>query len=188
MGERLRLLVTPISFLWTTGHFTLIRCHMASVHLPWFLDGQFARLPYWLPGHTMEHMLILDGRCDPILVSRSDKRYAKSREDQGLFGRKTVADGALTDISRRVHRAPGPQRPVPALLPYYQLPVQQSPWGPAVTIGTHHTTVTVPHATPLFILTVLSVPCIHRSWTVDEVDQTWLQGRIRPLRNPGKVR
>ena len=46
-SERLSLLVTPVPSLGKTrvSHFKdkddLIRCNMASVHLPWFLDGKW---------------------------------------------------------------------------------------------------------------------------------------------------
>jgi hypothetical protein len=94
IDNRLTLLVTPVPSFGKSrvSHFTdkndLIRCNMASVHLPWFLDSQFTSMfrerPHidgsflagpndYLPpeGKTPKSIIVLDWQSDPAMEGKA---------------------------------------------------------------------------------------------------------------------
>lgn len=97
-NQRLRILVTPIPSFGKEGisefesKQDLIRCNMASVHLPYFLNGDWvtdfrgrpmmdgsfqSQLADYLPPHekaaesSSSNILMVDWKCDPVMQSQA---------------------------------------------------------------------------------------------------------------------
>ena len=105
---RLRILVTPIPSLGKRAiskfesKNDLIRCNMASVHLPWFLDGQlttdFRGVPmidgsflsqlsdYCSPEDPTVNVLCLDWNQDPVVASNAGGlSFVQALTPQGIW-------------------------------------------------------------------------------------------------------
>lgn len=106
VNGRLSLLVTPIPTLGKTSvnefrdREDLIRCNMASVHLPWFLDGKlttsFRDSPHidgsflsedkhYLPERKSSEVLVLDYNQDPAYASTSMLDFVTALSPDSVF-------------------------------------------------------------------------------------------------------
>jgi hypothetical protein len=109
-GRRLTLLVTPVpNVLEKTKVSTfedrqdLIKCNMASVHIPWFLDGRLVRyyrdrphidgsflskptdyVPH--PPAAKPPTLVLDGKDDPFFVNKNPLDFVEALTPEGIYG------------------------------------------------------------------------------------------------------
>jgi len=103
VSDRLALLVTPLPFLSKTrvtkfeNREDLIRCNMASVHLPWFLDGKFVsnfRNQPHIDGSFLANrndyfseskkVIIIDYSMDPVMSAKA-KDFVKLTSPEGIY-------------------------------------------------------------------------------------------------------